>query len=309
MSAVYMTMHPQEELADLFSRNLTFNPMAQPAPAPAPAPELRKIVYISQHYNHSAHIARHEAQEPQRPVSEPTQGEHEAVQRVLREHGVNPSPLTSAQLNLFSSVDTPQQLHLIELWRVCPPRNNNPAAWQTTSVDQETALAQQRYEEQQQEQELIDQQLHLEMDMDYQQQHHHNPHPSSPPETVMSLDGTPLTPIQAGDGRWLVADSASFHDVEPYMAAGYEDMTRREYEDSVRHAFYAEVEPKQATDMFGRAAPAASSAGGMQTFSGATARHADPVYKTTNNGADVRYASIENQYGAFMAGRVDEEML
>ncbi|KAL2137010.1 hypothetical protein VTI74DRAFT_10486 [Chaetomium olivicolor] len=322
MAAVYATMQPQEELAALFSRNLTLNPMAQPIPVPAPASEPvqalqeeRKIVYISQHYNHSAHIARQEALPPPQPASESARTEHEAVERVLREHSVDPSGLTSAQLHLFKTVDMPQQLRLIELWRVCPPRNNNPTAsdpsptWAptTTTLDQEEALARLRYEEQQREQELIDQQLQLEMQMD--DHSHVPPPPSSPPETVMSLDGTPLTPIQAGDGRWLGESSASYHYMEPYMAAGYEEMARREYEESVRRAYYAEtVAPSKQSTMCEHVVPGAGSAGGMPTFNPS---HADPVYKTTNVGVGMDYAreaAMADRYGRLMAMRDDEEM-
>ncbi|KAK4132095.1 hypothetical protein BT67DRAFT_134916 [Trichocladium antarcticum] len=218
-------MQPQEELAALFSRNLTFNPIPPsiPEPAPAPAPvqapqEENKIVYISQHYNHSAHIVRPETQPP-RSASEPPQSEHAIVERVLKEHSVDPSGLSSAQLQLFKTVDSPEKLRLIELWRVCPPTNSNDnptLAWGMTTVDQEEALARMRYEQQQQQ---AQQQAQQQQQQQQQQQYHEQ-------ETVMSLDGTPLTPIQAGDGRWI-GMAEMHHDMEPYMAQGYEEMARR----------------------------------------------------------------------------------
>jgi hypothetical protein len=233
MAAVYTHMQPQEELVALFSRNLTLDPLSQPAPTPAPAPveapqEERKIIYVSQHYNHSAHIAKHDAQPP-RPASEPPQSEHAEVERVLREHSVDPTGLSSAQLQLFKTVDTPEKLRLLELWRDCPPTNNNSTGdnptltWSTTTVDQEEALARLRFEQQQQH--LIDQQLAQEFGMMQDE-------PEPKPEAIMSLDGTPLTPIQAGDGRWMAMSTAAAssydHYMEPYMASGYEEMARRE---------------------------------------------------------------------------------
>jgi hypothetical protein len=329
MAAVYTHMQSQEELAALFSRNLTLDPTARPAPVPEPAPapgpaqepqEEPKIVYISQHYNHSAHIAKQNNQPP-RPASEPSEGEHDVVERVLREHGVDPSCLSPAQLHLFKAVDNPEKLRLIELWSVCPPTNNttnNPTmTWSTTTVDQEEALARLRFEEQQQ-QALIDQQLQQEFTM--MMQDSSTPDPDPEPESVMSLDGTPLTPIQAGDGRWITltssAAAASYHYMEPYMASGYEEMARREYEESVRRAYYAEAvappvkETTAGTTMLGDVA--LGSGGGMPTFNPS---HADPVYKTTNVGVVAggvgwgREADMADQYGRVMAMREDEEML
>lgn len=209
--AVMAANMEQEQLAALFSRNLTFG---QPAPVPEPVPvpveipmEEPKIVYISQHYTHSAHVvARHDAQppvQPARPASEPPQPEHSAVERVLREHGVDPSCLSKAQLSLFKTVDDPQRIRLMELWRECPPTNSldNPTlGWSMTTLGQEETLARMRYETKQR--------------------------AAQQEETIMSLDGTPLTPIQGGDGRWIPT-SSSYDYMEPYMSSGYEDMARR----------------------------------------------------------------------------------
>jgi hypothetical protein len=283
MAVVHPNMQ-QEELAALFSRNLTFN---QPAPLPEPVPEPvqvpveatmeePKIVYISTHYNHSAHVARHDVQPPvqsMRPASEPPQPEHSAVERVLRNHGVDPSCLSSAQLQLFKTVDDPQRLKLMELWRTCPPTNSldNPTlAWSMTSVSQEEVLAKLRYEQRQRAEQ----------------------------ETIMSLDGTPLTPIQGGDGRWISATS-SYGYMEPYMATGYEEMARREYEESARRAFAESM--AQPKDMFNQPDTVIAST----TYNPA---HSDPVYKTS--AADWRRQdAMADQYGRMMAMRQDEEML
>ncbi|KAL2154522.1 hypothetical protein VTH82DRAFT_3198 [Thermothelomyces myriococcoides] len=307
MAAVYTQMQPQEELAALFSRNLTLNPVPQPAPAPVQEPQKEtKIVYISQHYTHSAHIARQEAEkqrsQPPQPASEPSESEHAAVEQVLREHSVDPSGLSSAQLQLFKRVDTPEKLRLIELWRTCPPvnRDDNPTLdWSMTSVAQEETLARLRFERQQQQ--LIDQQLQQDCGMMQDES-------ETEPETIMSLDGTPLTPVQAGDGRWISTGS-SYSYMEPYMASGYEELARREYEESARRAYAEAVSPtsKETTNSLAPAAPAGT--GGMLTFNPS---HADPVYKTTNTGVGLdwaREAAMADQYGRLMAMREDEEML
>ncbi|KAL2270279.1 hypothetical protein VTJ83DRAFT_2463 [Remersonia thermophila] len=244
MAAMYTAMHPQDELAALFSRNLSLHPVPPPAPEPAPAqvpapapaanPQHQadqKIVYISAHYHHSSHLVhKSDPQPPPRPASEPPQSE---VERVLREHGVDPSNLSPAQIQLFKTLDTPFQLRLVEIWRACPPPPSQPhtAASSSTTLEQEEALARLRFEQQQQQ--LVDQQLQQEFfssgDDSMMQDD----------DTVLSLDGTPLTPTtaQASDGRWVglgspsspsLSSSSYYYQsnpyssyVEPYMAEGY----------------------------------------------------------------------------------------
>ncbi|KAK1769849.1 hypothetical protein QBC33DRAFT_556272 [Phialemonium atrogriseum] len=262
-------MQAHEDLAALFSKNLTLEPAQPPR-------EESKIVYVSQHYNHSSHLARPSAEHSQlspRPASEPPQREHTVVETVLQNNGVDPSCLSVSQLQLFKSVAEPQQLRLIELWRIFPPTNSNDnptLAWSFTTVEQEESLAQMRYVRNEQ---------------------------GKQAEQIMSLDGTPLTPIQAGDGRWISTQGQ--HDVtEPYMATGYEEMARREYEESARRAYAAAMErPKDVYQHFGTAV-------GGPTYSHAT----DPVYKAANATVDwIRQAHMEDQYGRMMQTR-DEEM-
>lgn len=202
-------MHIHDDLAALFSRNLTFNPQAQePVPRDVPRQEMepvsspaQPIIYsISQHYHHSAHAVRQPVQqavvpeEPQRPSSEPPQSEAVSSETILRNYGVNPANLTPSQVQLFRVADEPQKLRLLELWSICPPSNGGdiPAlAWSSTTMEQEEQLAQMRLERQQQNQ-------------------------------VMSLDGTP---IQMGDGKWHHQSES-----EPYITSGYEELMRREQE-------------------------------------------------------------------------------
>ncbi|GAO18121.1 hypothetical protein UVI_02020010 [Ustilaginoidea virens] len=205
----------QEDLASLFSRSLTFNPDSrspvvpkettrQESVIPVPTAPTQSIVYsISQHYNHSAHVARLDSQpldnrshsQPQRPSSEPPQSDISSTEEVLRSYGFNPAIFTPSQLQLFRTADGSQKLRLLELWSICPPNKAEdiPAlAWSSTSLDQEEQMARMRYELQQ------------------------NP--------IMSLDGTP---IQSENGGWTQQGIAP--ETEPYMSSGYEELMRREY--------------------------------------------------------------------------------
>jgi hypothetical protein len=206
-SAMQPNMHAHDDLATLFSRNMTFNPQVQesthqniprqePQPASIPA---QPIVYsISQHYHHSAHAVKQPAQqtaapeEPQRRSSAPPPTDAVSSETILRNHGVNPTNLTPSQVQLFRIADDPQKLRLLELWSIYPPNNGAdiPAlAWSSTTMEQEEQLAQMRFDRQQQSQ-------------------------------TMSLDGTP---VQTGDGRWH-----QYPDSEPYVISGYEELMRRD---------------------------------------------------------------------------------
>lgn len=179
-----------EELAALFSRNLTFNPELQ-APAPIPqrvdpiaGPSItHNAVYsVSQHYHHSAHIPG--------PSSEPQQNSTLASEAILRTHGIDTGNLTPSQLQLFRVAEAPQQRRLLELWSICPPSKGGdiPAlAWSSATMEQEEHLAQLRHGRQQQEQHTM----------------------------------------QTGDGRWTQQPAA---ESEPYMMSGYAELMRREEE-------------------------------------------------------------------------------
>ncbi|KAJ0159794.1 hypothetical protein CTA2_9098 [Colletotrichum tanaceti] len=275
-------MQAQDDLAILFSRNLTFNPEVQSQvqppkpdeqlhqttdPAPAnPASTPAPIIYsITQHYTHSAHIARQQQAQDvpvQRPSSEPPQTEQLTPEIVLSQHGVNPSVLSPSQIQLFRISEEPHQLRLIEIWRAAPPASStdNPSlAWTSTTLEQEEQLAKLRYERMEAEKE--------------QQQHQQN--------AVMSLDGTQ---VQSDDSRWLA--SSISHQVEPYMMSGYEEMMRREYE--------RERVEARSNDNY---AHYGSAVGGYKPAT-------DPVYKGFGDDWAKEQAiqmqmQMENQYGVF----------
>jgi hypothetical protein len=163
----------------------------------------KQIVYASQHYTHSHHVA------PTRSVSAPpvkTHIEPSDLETVLLRNSIDPSLLFPSQIDLFQNADDDQRLRLLELWRISPPagRQGYPAGsdynmsrqlydWPPTSLAQEEAMAKLRYEK-------------MEEQSAQQQQ--------QSPEQVNA--------------------SPSYQNAEPYMASGYEMMARREYEKSAQ---------------------------------------------------------------------------
>ncbi|KAL6855837.1 hypothetical protein J3F83DRAFT_469914 [Trichoderma novae-zelandiae] len=221
MVSLQTNMQVHDELAALFSRNMTFNPEAVPKEMPQEMGVTEQvnqpIVYsISQHYNHSAHVAKPQllAQDSQRRSSEPPHSEVVSSETILRTHGVDPATLTPSQLQLFRIAEAGQKRRLVELWSICPPNSggNIPAlAWSSTTMEQEEHLAQVRYEQQQ----------------------HNN---------VMSLDGTT---VQTSNGTWV---HQATQESEPYMLSGYEEIMRRERE---REREEANPRSKDAYSTFG----------------------------------------------------------
>lgn len=278
------TMAVQDDLATLFAKNLTLTQQQyhsqqqqeQQQQQPSPPEDPTRIVYISQHYTHSAHVHQ---QPVQRPASEPDLAD---LEHVLRAQGVDAAALSPPQAELFRRADDAQRARLVELWTICPPlppAAHHPSSlttWSPTSVEQEEMLARRRWEDaQQQNQQQQQQQQHISDDV------------------AMSLDdddmsagtGSPAS-VQSPDGRWPPASSSSSPAVvahahtymEPYMESGYEQLARREYE-------------------------ATATACGKKTA-------LDPVYKATGMLDWERQQWMENQYGSFVGGwRDDEDML
>jgi len=224
----------QDELTRLFSANMNLSHVApQPAfqsqqqeqavqPQQEEAP--KQIVYASQHYTHSHHVA------PARSVSEPpvkTHIEPSDLESVFLRNSIDPSLLFPSQIDLFQNADDDQRLRLLELWRISPPsgRQGYPAGtdynmsrqlydWPPTSLAQEEAMAKLRYEK---------------MEEQNAQQQHIQQHEQQLEESM----GSPSTQT-----------------AEPYMTSGYEMMARREYEDSAKNenALKESSKYNQATD-------------------------------------------------------------
>lgn len=135
----------QDDLINLMTRNLQFNPpqnhdMSMP-PTPQVVPQTIPITYITQHYHHSSHQAPHDA-----PAS-----------TVLEQAGINPDALFPTQLQLFKNAGAEQRARLIELWQIAPPTFGNQMHpdhlenWPETSIEREEEAARYRIHQAEQE--------------------------------------------------------------------------------------------------------------------------------------------------------------
>jgi hypothetical protein len=306
----------QEELTNLFSRNLSLhnNTFTEPLRPQAPIHQTTKpeeaITYsITQHYHHSAHLA----QKPSRPASDSGVTDQKTTEIILSRHGVDVATLFPSQIELFKTADPTQQMRLVELWRISPPNYGGHAlaqdlgTWPATSFKQEEAMAKLRYERQ-----MLDERASRTQLAEDHQQH------LDGAEDMMS-DGeqsnAPMTPIQGGDGRWYGSNDIG-HEPEPYMVSGYEMLAQKEYDLSARQP------SKDVYSHFGTAV-------GGPTYNQST----DPVYKSIGDihqhscisedwvhRSQQQQQAIENQYGAFaqnqqygsgvmIGGFEDDEML
>jgi hypothetical protein len=277
-----------DDLATLFSRNLSLQPTPIVDPNPPihqTAPPEQAITYsITQHYHHSAHIAK------PRPVSEPPTTDQATTEIILSRHGVDSSTLFPSQLELFKTAGPEQQMRLVELWRICPPNYNGHSlaqevgTWPSTSFEQEESMAKMRYERQ-----MLEERASRTGPQEDHVLHYDD----------MMSDGeqsnAPLTPIQGGDGRWSGAENAP----EPYMSSGYEMLAQKEYELSSKQ------QTKDIYSHFGTA------------IGGPSYQATDPVYNQVwVDHTQQQQMAMENQYGAYAQQRHeyggfngDEEML
>ncbi len=120
-----------DSFADIFAQKMSFsNYSSEVAPAvrspissTQDSSQDTEIVYsISQHYHHSAHLARAASDislsdttrisaSPKKPSSSYT----------LTQNGVDPSSLLRSQIALFEQSNDEQRARLLELWRLAPP--------------------------------------------------------------------------------------------------------------------------------------------------------------------------------------------
>jgi len=266
-------MATQEDLATLFSRNLSLHPYI--APPPVEEPETPFVYSISQHYHHSAHLVAQ--QPPTRPASEPPQTDQLTTEIILGRHGVDYATLFPSQIDLFRSADASQQMRLIELWRICPPNYGERSVTQdlgpATTFQQEEVLAKLRYERQ-----IMEERMSRTSNEGMETEDSMSESSATP---------MPMTPIQGGDSRW------SGH-AEPYMTSGYESLAQREYERSSGPS-------KESYSHFGTAV-------GVHKYQPST----DPVYNAVteiasyhNVGGDWqklvehRQQAMENQYAGY----------
>ncbi|KAL2757367.1 hypothetical protein ACRALDRAFT_2039812 [Sodiomyces alcalophilus JCM 7366] len=288
--AIYQpNMQVHDDLAALFSRNLTFHPELQSqaqeqqprtaveetsmldtprgpptdyhtvatATHPSSNPNTKPITYsISQHYTHSAHLHRQAESQPQQEQQQPAQETH--LQQRRSSEPAQPEQLTVEIVLSQSGVDptvlSPSQLQLFRI-SDSPQQARLVELWRVappTSYQDNPSLA---WTTTTYEQEERWAKLRYDRALEATRARQND-------NLIMSLDGTP---VQTDDSRWL----ASSNNVEPYMMSGYEELMLREQEREQRRQ--AESRPQNVYSHFGTAVGGV----GNQAYSRAT----DPVYK------------------------------
>ncbi|KAL4745537.1 hypothetical protein BDW72DRAFT_186505 [Aspergillus terricola var. indicus] len=113
----------QDDLVSLFNTHMSIG-RSQASGGPE-VPATPPITYsITQHYHHSAHVAQGAAvpglaalQNVASPVTTETA---DRALEVLMHHRINPSTLSTSQLELFVNAMPEQQNRLIQMWQICP---------------------------------------------------------------------------------------------------------------------------------------------------------------------------------------------
>jgi len=147
-----MSQPQQDELAQLFARNMNFTQdLTHPATPDKQFFTRESIqpqtVYSSMHYTGTSYLVPTESSEDTRadsPFSVPI----DDLETTLRRHDIDPASLSPSQIKLFTNADYEQRLRLLELWRISPPDGGHlpGASWCSTSLAQEEELARLRHE-------------------------------------------------------------------------------------------------------------------------------------------------------------------
>ncbi|KAL1303676.1 hypothetical protein AAFC00_007030 [Neodothiora populina] len=151
-----MAQNPQDELAQLFERNMIFSqPLPQYPTTPdkqfhMQTPAQAQIIYSSQHYTGAYHYSPVEPVQEAR-VDSPMSFPVDDLTNILLRNDIDPASLSPSQSKLFADADSEQRLRLLELWRISPPDNESHdrsdlAVWPLTSLAQEEESARLRYE-------------------------------------------------------------------------------------------------------------------------------------------------------------------
>lgn len=243
---------------------------------------------ISQHYHHSAHLAKKstpaEVSQPQN-IGWSFHAPNDAKE-ILIQNGIDPSSLLPTQLALFQQAASDQRTRLLELWRISPPDytaygtqelSDELGGWCRTTLQQEEEMARLRL------QRKGSQELAMQADTCSDKGEHR----------------TTLNSLNQGDCQT----------VEPYMTSGYEMLAQREYDQQVQAGLYAKETHLPSESVFG----------------GHYQHSTDPVFQGRewwrHNSAG---RPVEHQYGLFdqmnqfhmpthiavgATGQEDEEML
>lgn len=116
----------------LFDQQMTMTPHTNEIiPISQPTPSYS----ISQHYNHSSHVAS-SAPTPS-ITTESTVLAIQNIHNILRQHGLDPEAFSPAQLELFKNADPAQQERLIQTWQFYSSSQQNTN--QDFEMDESTA--------------------------------------------------------------------------------------------------------------------------------------------------------------------------
>lgn len=127
MSASESNGKVQDELALLFDRQMTMAPSRTDQVAPTSQPNLSYS--ITQHYNHSSHVAS-SAPAPNNRL-ESMEQIMQSIHDILRQNGLDPAAFSLAQLELFKNADAAQQQRLIQTWQFY----NTPRSFPSQDLD------------------------------------------------------------------------------------------------------------------------------------------------------------------------------
>ncbi|GKZ37006.1 hypothetical protein AbraIFM66950_008298 [Aspergillus brasiliensis] len=121
LSASQSDLKLQDDLSALFEKRMNIGMPLSPeenVEVQQPAPSSPIVYSITQHYHHSAHVARQNATRPLEGV--PRHDNNAAVNETLRQQHVDPLTLSAKQMELFEHAMPEQQSRLIQMWQISP---------------------------------------------------------------------------------------------------------------------------------------------------------------------------------------------
>ncbi|KAL3457790.1 hypothetical protein BJX64DRAFT_268251 [Aspergillus heterothallicus] len=140
LSASESNLKAQDDLVALFNTHMNMEPTPVSTRKEAQVSSPPITYSITQHYHHSAHVAQ--KSEPSGTVHGhclPRTNELEDwVFETLRQHNVDPTSLSTSQLELFAKAMPEQQSRLIQMWQICcePSKDLDSSQFNLNNPDQ-----------------------------------------------------------------------------------------------------------------------------------------------------------------------------
>ncbi|KAL3430807.1 hypothetical protein BDV09DRAFT_177732 [Aspergillus tetrazonus] len=124
LSASEGKLKAQDDLVSLFNTHMSIGQSRVSEGPEVPATPSPITYSITQHYHHSAHVAQRATMPglaaPQNVAPPMTSETANGVLEMLMHHRINPSTLSTSQLELFANAMPDQQNRLIQMWQICP---------------------------------------------------------------------------------------------------------------------------------------------------------------------------------------------